>query len=453
MSLSLPAHRPETFRHRRERLAQWMRSQGCGLAILPTGSPAKRSDYATYPFRFDSQFYYLTGFTEPDAWLVIQVDASSTRSILFCQPKDEQSEIWEGVRWGPEAACEAFGVDAAFENTMLDQWMAENLIGQPAVFLPLHRSADPQLPQTIAHWIGKARSKSRGQHIIPSSLIDITEVISAQRLVKDGEEVATMRRSAQIAAMGHIRAMRAARPGLTERALEAELLYAFLGHGAQSVAYETIVATGANACILHHRAGHSVIKDNDLILIDAGCELDGYAADITRTFPANGKFSSVQAALYDIVLAAQQAAVEKTRPGNTFNDGHDATVRVLTQGLIDEGLLKGSVESNIEQGLYQRFYMHRTGHWLGLDVHDVGPYREPAGNSKAQAPWVTLQPGMVLTIEPGLYIRPADDVPERAWNIGIRIEDDALVTEHGCELITRDVPVERAEIEAIMRDD
>ncbi|AWB35361.1 aminopeptidase P N-terminal domain-containing protein [Orrella marina] len=456
MSLVKPAHTISTYQHRRKRLADWMRSQGGGIAVIPTGHSPLRSGHTPYPFRFDSQFYYLTGFTEPEAWLVLVATDTVTHSVLFCREKDPQTEIWEGLCWGPNAAREAFGLDEAQDIASLDTWISKHLTGKGNLFLPLSRCAIADLPAQATRWLASARQQARGKQDVPLRWIDLTTELSHHRLIKDAEEIGTMREAARIAAIGHCQAMRATRPGLTERALEAELLAVFLRAGAQSVAYETIVATGANACILHHRAGHSVIGDQDLILIDAGCELDGYASDITRTFPASGQFTGFQATLYDIVLAAQQAAIEQTRPGMTFNDGHDAAIKVLTQGLIDVGFLSGDLDGNIEQGSYQRFYMHRTGHWLGLDVHDVGPYRHIDGGNVADKeedpPWRLLEPGMVLTIEPGLYVRPADDIDPRAWDIGIRIEDDALITPSGCELLTRDVPVDRQSIEQIMRD-
>lgn len=457
MSLVKPAHSVFTYQRRRQRLADWMRRQGGGIAVIPNGRPSLRSGHTPYPFRFDSQFYYLTGFTEPDAWLVLVATDDKTRSILFCKDKDPQSEIWEGLCWGPQEAQSAFGLDEACSESTLEAWIPKHLIGMNSLFMPLSRGAVSDLPSKATQWLASAGQLARGRQMIPSRWIDLTPELSRHRLVKDDEEIETMRTAARLAALGHCQAMRVARPGLTERALEAELLAVFLRGGAQSVAYETIVATGANACVLHHRAGHSVIGDQDLILIDAGCELDGYASDITRTFPASGQFRGLQAALYDLVLAAQQAAIEHTRPTLTFNDGHDAAIRVLTQGLIDEGFLEGSLDGNIESGSYQRFYMHRTGHWLGLDVHDVGPYRNVSPEDhtscgESDPPWKPLEPGMVLTIEPGLYIRAAQDIDPAAWNIGIRIEDDALVTESGCELLTRDVPVERKAIEQLMRE-
>ena len=451
MSLVGPLHEISVYQARRERLATWMRTDGGGIAIIPTGSPRMRNADASYPFRFDSQFYYLTGFTEPNAWLVIIASAGQpTESWLLCQPKNPESETWDGKRWGPDAAKEAFGIGGASSVEELDRWLADKLCGHSRLFAPLLRSSLPDLASQLQRWVNAARQQSRGLKKVPTHWIDLTPTISHHRLIKDEHELAVMRESARIAAIGHCAAMRVAKPGLAERALEAELLAVFLREGAQAPAYETIVATGANACTLHHAAGASRIGENDLVLIDAGCELDGYASDITRTFPANGRFTPEQAALYDIVLAAQEAATAHTAPGMSFNAGHDAAVKVLTQGLIDEGIIKGNLDAAIEQGLYRPYYMHRTGHWLGLDVHDAGPYRLTDIDTD-EPDWRALEPGMVLTIEPGLYITPGSGAPERFWDIGIRIEDDAVVTESGCELITRGVPVARHEIEALVQ--
>jgi Xaa-Pro aminopeptidase len=293
------------------------------------------------------------------------------------------------------------------------------------------------------------RAPSRAEHLLPLN--------DEMRIVKDAHEVAIMRRAASISAEAHLRAMRACRPGMREFEIEAELLYTFRRHGAQSPAYGSIVAAGENACILHYPAGNAVARDGDLILIDAACELDGYASDITRTFPASGRFTPAQRELYDIVLAAQADAVAATRAGVSFDAPHEAAVRVLAQGLLDTGIVDrnkfGGVEDVIAQRAYSRFYMHRTGHWIGMDVHDAGEYRDASGPLDADGarPWRTLVPGMALTVEPGLYVRAAEDVPERYWNIGIRIEDDAIVTQTGCELITREVPVDADEIEALMQ--
>jgi Xaa-Pro aminopeptidase len=431
-----------------------MQSQGGGIAILPTGGLRPRNGTNPYPFRYDSQFYYLTGFAEPEAWLVLRAKADgSNESVLFCQSKDPETETWDGLRFGPDAAREAFGFDHAHANDDLASYIPKVLAGESTIFAPLHRSAIAELPMQIQRWIDATRKQARGLRQVPWRWLDLTPVLSQHRSVKDTHEQQLMRQAAAIAAAGHCEAMRAAKPGLTERFLEGELLRVFLQSGAQDTAYQSIVATGANACILHHQAGASVMKDNDLVLIDAGCELHGYASDITRTFPVSGRFTAPQAALYDIVLAAQQAAVAQTRPGVSFNAGHEAAVAVLSQGLIDEGILSGSLDDVIENKRYQPFYMHRTGHWLGLDVHDVGSYRltEEGIDGADEPDWRPLEPGMVLTIEPGLYVRPAESVPEAFWDIGIRIEDDALVTAQGCDLLTRGVPVDRASIEALVQ--
>ena len=460
MTPILPSFDLSVFKARRQRLLATLTAQGGGIAIVSTGRLKMRNADSPYPFRFDSSFYYLTGFTEPDAWLILEAGPQGTRSTLFCQPKDPKMEIWEGLLWGPEEATTTFGFDQAFDCHDLSTWLPQALIGHQHVWAPLTHSATPDLMVQLQAWLSHAKASTRGLKRVPTQVNDLTPVLSDMRVIKDAAECDMMHQSAHIAAQAHRQAMRVARAGLAEFALEAEILKIFRQHGAQSPAYETIVATGQNACILHHRAGPSLMQDGDLVLIDAGCELNGYASDITRTFPANGRFSGPQATLYDIVLAAQQAAIEFTSPAHHFNAGHDAAVRVITQGLIDEGLLKGSLDSQIEQETYKQFYMHRTGHWLGLDVHDVGRYRELPidsasavdGEVSAAPAWRQLEPGMVLTIEPGIYVRPHEDIPEQFWHIGIRIEDDALVTPNGCELLTRDVPVERSAIEALMAE-
>ena len=437
------------FDARRKQLLTWMHSVGGGIAILPTAPEHTRNRDNHHSYRHDSDFYYLSGFTEAHAWLVC-IAGEVDQSILFCEGKDPEVEIWNGVRWGPEAAAEHFGFDQAHAVKDLASLIPQLLIGHRNLFSTLSRSAQPELLKQLHDWLAAAQAQLRDTRALPQQWLDLSEVLAEMRLLKDPSELATMRAAAAISAQGHVRAMQAARPGCHEFELEAELLYCFRKHGAQAVAYDSIVAAGANACILHHRAGNAVMHDGDLVLIDAGCELDGYASDITRTFPANGRFSGPQRALYDIVLAAQQAAQAKTSPEHRWNVGHDAAVEVLTQGLLDEGLLHGTLAQALETTAYRRFYMHRTGHWLGMDVHDVGSYRSPPA-SEQERPWRQLQEGMVLTIEPGLYVRPAEDIAEKFWNIGIRIEDDAIVTAAGCELMTRGVPVAADEIEALMR--
>jgi Xaa-Pro aminopeptidase len=452
---------------RRARLAASMAAQGGGVALVPTAPERMRNADSDFPYRFDSHFHYLTGFGEPDAWLLLRSDG---RSAVFCREKNVEREIWEGVRLGPEAATAVLGVDEAFPVGELFQRVPQWLSDQPAVWFPF--GLHPGLPVQLDGWLAAVRQRSRDGVVCPSAQRDLNVLLDEMRLVKDETEADTMRRAARITAGAHARAMRfcaerfrAGAAGVHEYELEAELLHEFRRHGAQSPAYTSIVAAGPNACVLHHVAGDAVLRRGELCLIDAGCELDGYASDVTRTFPADGRFTPAQRALYDVVVAAQAAAVAATRPGARQRDAHHAAVRVLSQGLLDHGLLDrrvvGDVDAVVETAAYRRFYMHGTGHWLGRDVHDVGEYLSPGeapveqpdglGGRVVKKPSRVLQPGMVVTLEPGLYVRPADDVPERFWNIGIRIEDDAIVTPTGCELISRSVPVAADEIEALMR--
>ncbi|NUZ04685.1 aminopeptidase P N-terminal domain-containing protein [Piscinibacter koreensis] len=453
---------------RRQRIAAAMQAAGGGVAVIATAPERPRNGDSDHPYRHDSSFHYLTGFDEPGAWLV--VDAAG-RSTLFCRPKDLEREIWDGYRLGPDAAPAALGVDAAFPTDALDAHLPDLLADRRAVWVPASRT-DVRAP--LDGWLATLRSRERMGVEAPTTLHDLDPLLAEMRLVKDAGEIATMRRAAAISAGAHARAMRfcaarfAADPGgrVREYEIEAELLHEFRRHGAQAPAYPSIVAAGANACVLHYAAAHAELTAGELCLIDAGCELDGYASDITRTFPGGGRFSAAQRELYDVVLAAQAAAVEATRPGARQRDAHHAAVRVLAQGMLDTGLLDrgavGDLDAVTESAAYRRFYMHGTGHWLGRDVHDVGnyaamdeaPVEQPdgLGGRVTKKPSRVLEPGMVVTIEPGLYVRPAPDVPERFWNIGIRIEDDAVVTADGCELITRGVPVEADAIEALMRE-
>lgn len=447
--MSLPVDDLSPFSARRRRVLEWMQAQGGGIAIIGTAAQALRNRDAEYPYRADSDFYYLSGFIEPEAWLVL-IAGADTRALLFCRPRNEEMEIWEGLRVGPEAAAAQFGFDDAHPNDSLDEVLPALLLDQPNLWLS--QTAGPVVQNAVQGWMKQARAKARSGVRPPSALRDLDPLLADMRLVKDAAEIASMRRAARISAGAHARAMRAVRPGMHEYELEAELLYEFRRHGAQAVAYNSIVAGGANACILHYAAGDTVLRDGDLVLIDAGCEYDCYASDITRTFPVNGRYSGPQRTLYDLTVAAQEAAAAATGPGRNWDDGHQAAIRVLAQGMLDEKLLQGSLDGVLESGAYTRFYMHRTGHWLGLDVHDVGDYREAPPGPGQPRPWRQLQPGMMLTIEPGIYVRKADDVPARFWDIGIRTEDDALITTEGCELITRGVPVDAREIEALMRE-
>ena len=459
------------YAQRRARIAQALKAAGGGIALLPTAPEVPRNRDSDFAYRHDSYFYYLTGFTEPDSWLAID---SSGKSTLFCRPKDLEREIWDGIRLGPQAAPGALGVDEAFSTALLADKMPTLLANQSAVWFPFatHKGLETQ----VDGWLNTVRARVRMGAECPGSQHDLCRLLDEMRLIKDAHEIDILRRAGAISAGAHIRAMQTSAAMLRavnvaggetprEYHLEAELLHEFRRHGAQGVAYTSIVAAGANACILHYRADTAELKNKELCLIDAGCELDGYASDITRTFPANGQFTPAQRLLYDIVLAAQEAAIKVTKPGKRFSDPHDAATRVLAQGMLDVGLLSpakhGTVDDVLASGAYRQFYMHRTSHWMGMDVHDCGDYTEPGSQPREEKdalgqlvmkkPPRILRAGMVLTIEPGLYVRPAKGVPKQFWNIGIRIEDDALVTAKGCELLTRGAPVKADEIEALMR--
>jgi Xaa-Pro aminopeptidase len=412
-----------------------------GVAIVPAAPERARNRDAHYLYRFDSYFYYLTGFREPEAVLVV-VAGEQAKSLLFCREKNPEREVWDGFRHGPAAAKEALGFDEAHAINGADELMPELLSNQTTLFT--HLGADGVWDARVVGWVNEVRNRARSGVTAPREIEDLHAVLDEMRLIKSAEELVTMRRAAEISTGAHRRAMESARPGCTEYEIEAELLYEFRRHGAQAPAYTPIVAAGANACVLHYVENAGALTDGDLLLIDAGCELDGYASDITRTFPVNGKFSGPQKDVYEMVLAAQAAALAEVRPGNTWDQPHEAAVKVLAQGLIDLGLLSGGVEQAIETEAYKKFYMHRTGHWLGLDVHDAGDY-------KLNGQWRALQPGMVLTVEPGCYIRAGDGVPEKFANIGVRIEDDVLVTDDGHEVLTTAAPKSPDDIENVMR--
>jgi Xaa-Pro aminopeptidase len=425
------------YTQRRRQLAEQMQA---GVAVIPTAPERTRNRDSVYPYRFDSYFHYLTGFGEPEAVLVL-VAGTTSRSILFCREKNPEREVWDGFRHGPEAAREAFGFDEAHPIAMLDEMMTKLLADQPG--LHFHLGADSAWDARAVGWLNAVRAEVRNGIAAPSAIRDVRVLLDEMRLIKSVEEIATMRRAAEISSAAHRRAMQLARPGRQEYEIEAELLHEFRRMGAQAPAYSSIVAGGANACVLHYVDNADMLRDGDLLLIDAGCELDGYAADITRTFPVNGRYSAVQKDVYEMVLAAQAAAIGAVKIGASWDDPHQAALKVLAQGMIDLGLCTGSVDGLLESGDYKRFYMHKTGHWLGMDVHDVGDY-------KRGGQWRKLEAGMVLTVEPGCYIRPGEGVPEHLWNIGIRIEDDALVTEQGCEVLTQAAPKTVDEIEAVM---
>ena len=427
------------FLARRKRLLQTI---GSGVAVIPTAPEVVRNRDAHYPYRFDSYFWYLSGFPEPEAVIVL-IGGKKPKSILFCRDKHEEREIWDGYRYGPKAAKSAFGFDAAYSIEQLDKKLPELLVDRDTLWHAIGHDAD--WDARIARALNEVRAQARAGKRAPRAVHDLRAELDAMRLVKDEAELAIMQRAADIASAGHARAMHACRPGMAEYELEAELSYEFRKRGADGHAYSPIVAGGANACVLHYVDNNKLLNDHTLVLIDAGCEVEGYAADITRTFPVSGRFTPAQKDVYEIVLAAQAAAIAATAPGRHFMEAHDAAVRVLTQGLVDLKLLTGNVDTLIEKGDFRRFYMHRTGHWLGLDVHDAGEY-------KIGDDWTTLQPGMTVTVEPGLYIRPGADIPAELAGIGIRIEDDVRVTADGCNVYTT-APKTVAEIEEVMRHD
>lgn len=428
------------FSRRRRNLIEHMAPEG--IAILPSAPERVRNRDVHYPFRQDSDFHYLTGFDEAEAVLVLIPGREHGESVLFCRERNPEKERWDGFRAGPEGAVADFGLDDAFPIDDIDEILPGMIEGRSRVYYSM--GLDAQFDARVMEWINVIRSKVRSGAQPPGEFIALEHYLHDMRLYKSAAEIRVMEQAAQISAEAHCRAMRLCRPGLHEYQLEAELVGHFMRRGSRSPAYPSIVGGGANGCVLHYIDNAAVLRDGDLVLIDAGCELDYYAADITRTFPVNGRYSPEQRALYEVVLAAQSAAIEAVKPGNHWNQPHEAALRVLVEGLVDLGILKGKVEDLIDQEAYKPFYMHRTGHWLGMDVHDVGDY-------KVGAAWRVLEPGMVLTVEPGLYISPGQDGVDPRWQgIGIRIEDDVTVTREGCRVLTADVPKTVAEIEALM---
>ncbi|MGR4066234.1 Xaa-Pro aminopeptidase [Halomonas sp. LR3S48] len=428
----------DEYRTRREAL---MKQLPADSAVLLLGaSLVTRSRDSDYPFRQNSDFHYLTGFPEPDALLLLLPGRSEGESVLFCQDRDPSLEAWTGIRLGAEGAMREHGVDQAFENAERDERLEALLDGRPTLYLLLGDADALALADDVR---GRLSARARRGAQPPRSYVDLAPLLHEQRLIKSEGELALLRHAARISAQAHRRAMRTARPGLAEYHLQAELEHEFRWHGGTGPAYASIVGGGANACVLHYIENNAPLHDGELVLIDAGTEFDLYAGDITRTFPVGGRFSDAQRELYEVVLAAQERAVAAVRPGITLTELHDGVVRDLTDGLIQLGLLAGEVEARIEDESYKRFYLHSTSHWLGLDVHDVGDYRLE-GKPRP------LEPGMVLTVEPGLYLPADEDVPPRFRGIGIRIEDDVAVTREGHEVLTADVPKRAAEIEALM---
>lgn len=438
--MSTPLTHATEFAKRRARLAAAIGSDS--VAVVTTAPVAIRNRDAEYAYRPDSDFFYLTGFAEPEAVAVFVPGRRQGQYLLFCRERNPEMETWTGRRAGLEGARELYGAHDAFPIADIDDILPGLLENKKRIFYAMGK--DLEIDQAVLQWRAEVQKKSRAGISAPGELIAVDHLLHEMRLFKSPAEINTMRQAARIAAAGHCRAMQACRVDMMEYQLEAELLHEFVRRGARQPAYESIVGGGANGCILHYRENNAKLEDGHLVLIDAGAEYEYYASDITRTFPVNGKFSQTQREIYEVVLAAQLAAIEKVKPGNHWNDPHDAAVKVLTKGMVELGILKGKPQALIKQAAYRRFYMHRTGHWLGMDVHDVGEY-------KIDGKWRLLEPGMVMTVEPGLYI-PQDSrgIAKKWWNIGIRIEDDVLVTRYGNEVLTSGAPKTVDDIEALM---
>jgi len=431
--------KPAEFARRRRQLMRMAGQEA--ILILPAAAERIRNNDSHYPYRQDSDFLYLTGFDEPEAVLVLIPGRKHGESLLFCRERNAEREAWDGPRAGTEGAVAQFGMDDAYPISDLDDILPGLIEGRTRVYYHLGRDAEFDLK--LIGWVNRVRAQIKQGAQPPHEFLALGHLLHDLRLFKSRDEIALMRRSAVVAAEAHVRAMQAAQPGMYEYEIEAELLHAFRRRGAVP-SYEPIVGGGSNACVLHYRANNAALRDGDLLLIDAGAELHGYASDITRTFPINGRFSAAQRAIYALVLKAQLAAIDAVQPGANWIAPHEAAVRVLTEGLLALGLLRGTLAQCIEEQTYRRFYMHKTGHWIGLDVHDVGDYR-------IDGEFRQLEPGMVLTIEPGLYIAPDSKGVAAKWRgIGVRIEDDVLVTAQGHEVLSREVPKSIEEIEALM---
>ncbi|MCQ4348810.1 Xaa-Pro aminopeptidase [Pseudomonas stutzeri] len=428
------------YARRRQALMQQMVPGS--IAILPAAPVHVRNRDVEYDYRQDSDFQYLTGFPEPEAVLALIPGRAHGEYVLFCRERNPERELWDGLRAGQEGAVRDYGADDAFPIDDIDDILPGLIEGRSRVYYAL--GANPEFDRQLVGWINAIRSKVRQGATPPSEFGALDHLLHDMRLYKSPAEVAVMKAAADISARAHVRAMQTCRPGLHEYHLEAELDHEFRRSGARLAAYGSIVASGRNACILHYRENDAPLRDGDLVLIDAGCELDCYASDITRTFPVGGRFSPEQKAIYELVLAAQAAAIAEVAPGRHWNQAHEASVRVIVAGLVELGLLAGEVDQLIECEAYKPFYMHRAGHWLGMDVHDVGDY-------KIGGVWRELEPGMCLTVEPGIYVAHDNPNVEERWRgIGVRIEDDVVVTADGCEVLTGGVPKTVAEIEALM---
>ena len=412
------------------------------IALLASAPPHIRNGDAEYLYRQNSDFYYLTGFSEEHAFLALIPGRKQGEAILFCQEKDKQKELWTGILMGPGAACEELGIDDAFPISDIDDILLGLIEGRDRVYYSMGK--DDQFDNQVMDWVKVIRNKAKMGAHPPGEFLILDHLLHELRLFKSAGEIKLMEKAAKISAEGHKSAMACCKPGIKEYEMEAELLYAFTRNGSRAPAYNSIVASGENACILHYNKNDAEVKEGDLILIDAGCEYGHYASDITRTFPATGKFSPEQKAIYEIVLAAQDAAIDAVAPGVSWDEPHNVSVKVITQGLVKLGLLKGKVSQLIKAGSYRDFYMHRVGHWIGMDVHDVGDY-------KRDGHWRLLESGMVTTIEPGIYISPENKNVEKRWRgIGVRIEDDVLVTKQGNKILSKGIPKTIEEIESFM---
>lgn len=426
----------------RRRKALMAQMEPNSIAILPAAAVAIRNRDVEHVYRQDSDFQYLSGFPEPEAVIVLIPGREYGEYVLFCRERNPERELWDGLRAGQDGALRDFGADDAFPITDIDDILPGLIEGRDRVYSSM--GSNPEFDRHVMEWINVIRSKANLGAQPPKEFVALDHLLHDMRLYKSAAEVKVMRSAAQISARAHVRAIQASRAGLYEFSLEAELDYEFRKGGAKMPAYGSIVAAGRNACILHYQQNDALLRDGDLVLIDAGCEIDCYASDITRTFPVSGKFSVEQKAIYELVLKSQEAAFEAIGPGKHWNQAHEATVRVITTGLVELGLLQGNVDELITAEAYKPFYMHRAGHWLGMDVHDVGDYR-------VGGEWRVLEPGMALTVEPGIYISPDNQNVAKKWRgIGVRIEDDVVVTKSGCEILSSGVPKSVADIEALM---
>lgn len=427
------------FQRRRKRLMDMMGDDS--IAIIPTSPVRMRNRDIEHKFRHDSDFHYLTGFAEPESVVVLIPGRSTGEYVLFCRERDARMETFDGIRAGLEGAVEQYGADDAFPIEDLDDILPGLLGDQERIFYTMGN--DPGFDQRVLSWVKHVRDQARSGINAPDEFISLNHLLHDMRLYKSRFEIKAMRQAARISAVAHKRAMQVCKPGMMEYQVEAELIYEFMRAGARSPAYSSIVGGGANSCILHYTDNNAELKDGDVLLIDAGAEYQSYASDITRTFPVNGVFSDAQKDIYEVVLAAQLAAIEAVQPGNHWNEPHEAAVRVITEGLVSLGILKGRTRTLIKEQAYAKYYMHRTGHWLGMDVHDVGDY-------KLDGEWRMLEAGMVLTIEPGLYMAAGRGLAKKWWDIGVRIEDDVLVTKDGYDVLSKDMPKTVEDIEAVM---